>query len=62
MELLDGDAANAAGGAGFAAADQALDLLHFRRVDLAGLLVAEEFFDVAFDLACLLGVDAEERG
>ncbi len=59
VQLLIRNAAVAAGGAGFAAADQALDLLHLFGVDLAGLLLLEEVLDVLFDLLGLLAVDAE---
>ncbi len=49
VEAVFGDAAVAAGGAGLAAADEGFDLLDLGGVDLAGMFVAEELFDVVVD-------------
>ena len=48
--LLARDAAAASGRPRFAAANHRLDHLHFRAVDLAGLLVSQELLDVSFEL------------
>ena len=61
VQPLVGHAAAAARRPRFAAADHALDRLHLGAVDLAGLLVAQELFDVRFQLGRPLRRDVEVR-
>ena len=60
VDVFGGDAAVAGGVGGFAAADEALDGLDFRGVDVAGMLLLEEFFDVAFDRGGLVRGEAKD--
>src|SRR5687767_3219679 len=60
MQMGDRHAAVAAGGAGFATANESLDLLYFRAIDLAGLLVAQELVDLSLDALDLVWRGAEQ--